>query len=48
MFDVQGGGYNLIRLPRQLATARVCPESAQGLISGFLEPRMWLKVALEA
>ena len=38
MFVFKAAAYNLIRLPRLLATGRVCPQSVQGRVSGFGEP----------
>ena len=39
MFVFKAAAYNLIRLPRLLATGSVCPEAAQGRISGFAAPQ---------
>jgi hypothetical protein len=47
MFVFKAAAYNLIRLPRLLATGWVCPESTHGRISGLAEPPKRLKIALE-
>jgi hypothetical protein len=46
MFVFKAAAYNLIRLPRLLATGCVCPESAQGRISGLGAAGKPLKIAL--